>query len=80
MRHDRVVSRYVIPIGIEQVDSWSIGTRVLGRHMSGLRPLAQALYRMTPLELIELRKQLTELLDVGLVHPSKAVYGALVLS
>ena len=31
---------------------------------------------MTPLELIELRKKLTKLLDVGLVQPSKAPYGA----
>ena len=42
----------------------------------GSRPLAQAPYRMTPLEFIELRKQLTELLDAGLVQPSKASYGA----
>ena len=25
MRHDSVVSRYVIPIGIPQVDGWSKG-------------------------------------------------------
>ena len=48
--------------------------------MLGSRPLAQAPYRMTPLELIELRKQLTELLDAGLVQPSKEPCGALVLS
>ena len=35
--------------------------------MLGLRPPAQASYRMTPLESIELRKQLTELLDSGFV-------------
>ena len=34
---------------------------------------------MTPPELIELWKQLTELLDAGLVQPSKAPYGAPVL-
>ena len=44
--------------------------------VSGLRPPAQAPYRMTTPELIELRKQLTELLDAGLVQPSKAPYGA----
>ena len=44
-----------------------------------LRPLAQAPYRMTPPELRELRKQLMELLDAGLVQPSKASYGAPVL-
>ena len=43
------------------------------------RPPAQAPYRITPPELIELRKQLTELLDTGLVQPSKAPYGAPVL-
>ena len=47
--------------------------------MPGSRPPAQAPYRMTPLELRELRKQLTELLDAGLVQPSKAPYGAPVL-
>ena len=33
----------------------------------GSRPPTQAPYRMTPLVLIELRKQLTKLLDAGLV-------------
>ena len=45
----------------------------------GSRPPTQAPYRMTPPELRELRKQLTELLDAGLVQPSKAPYGAPVL-
>ena len=36
-------------------------------------------YWMTPPELTELRKQLMELLDAGLVQPSKAPYGAPVL-
>ena len=45
----------------------------------GSRPPAQAPYRMTPPELIELRKQLTELLDAGFVQPSKVSYRALVL-
>ena len=36
----------------------------------------QAPYRMAPKELTELRKQLNELLDVGLIQPSKAPYGA----
>ena len=34
---------------------------------------------MSPSELVELRKQLTELLEVGFLRPSKAPYGALVL-
>ena len=45
----------------------------------GSRTPAQAPYRMTPLELIELRKQLTELLDAGLVQLSKVMYGTPVL-
>ena len=44
--------------------------------MLGSRTPSQAPYRMTP---PELRKQLMELLDAGLVQPSKAPYGAPVL-
>ena len=44
--------------------------------MLGSRPLAQAPYWITPPKLIELQKQLAELLDAGLVQPSKAPYGA----
>ena len=40
---------------------------------------AQAPYCMSPLELGDLRKQLTELLDAGMIQPSKAPYGAPVL-
>ena len=47
--------------------------------MPGSRTPAQAPYQMTPPELKELRKQFTELLDAGLVQPSKASYGAQVL-
>ena len=45
----------------------------------GSRAPAQAPYRMSPPELIELRKQLIELLDAGMIQPSKAPYGAPVL-
>ena len=45
----------------------------------GSRTPAQSPYRMTPPELTNLWKQLTELLDAGLVQPSKAPYRALVL-
>lgn len=45
----------------------------------GARPPAMAPYRMAPPELEELRKQLTELLDKGMIRPSKAPYGAPVL-
>ena len=40
---------------------------------------AQAPYRMAPKELAELRRQLNELLEAGLIQPSKAPYGAPVL-
>ncbi|RVW51386.1 Retrovirus-related Pol polyprotein from transposon 297 [Vitis vinifera] len=41
----------------------------------GARPLAMGPYKMTPLELEELRRQLKELLDAGFIQPSKAPYG-----
>ena len=40
---------------------------------------SQAPYRMAPKELVELRKQLNELLDAGLIQTSKASYGAPIL-
>lgn len=39
----------------------------------------KAPYRMSPMELAELRKQLGELLEAGLVQPSKAPFGSPVL-
>ena len=45
----------------------------------GSKPPSKAPYRMSPMELVEMRKQLTELLDAGYIQPSKAPYGALVL-
>ncbi|KAA8532247.1 hypothetical protein F0562_032280 [Nyssa sinensis] len=45
----------------------------------GVRPPAQAPYRMAPPQLVKLRKQLKELLDVGFIQPSKAPFGAPVL-
>ena len=40
--------------------------------ISGSKPPALAPYRMSPVELLELRKQLKELLDAGLIRPSRA--------
>ncbi|XP_047335399.1 uncharacterized protein LOC124938921 [Impatiens glandulifera] len=40
---------------------------------------AKAPYRMGPSELVELRKQLTELLEGGLIRPSKTPYGSPIL-
>ncbi|GLT65603.1 hypothetical protein SLA2020_380240 [Shorea laevis] len=45
----------------------------------GARPPAKAPYRMAPIELEELRKQLEELLEAGDIQPYKAPYGAPVL-
>ena len=42
----------------------------------GARPPSQALHRMSPAELLELRKQLNELLEASFIQPSKAPYGA----
>ena len=47
--------------------------------LPGIVAPTQAPYRMTPKELAELRKQLNELLDVGLIQPPKDPYGAPVL-
>ena len=43
------------------------------------KPHAQVPYRMAPVELLELRKQLKELLDSGMIQPSRAPFGAPVL-
>ena len=45
----------------------------------GTKAPTQAPYRMPPIELLEFRKQLKKLLDVGLIQPSRVAYGALVL-
>lgn len=45
----------------------------------GATPPATVPYRMAPLELEELRRQLKELMYIGYIHPSKAPYGAPVL-
>jgi hypothetical protein len=38
----------------------------------GMAPIAKALYKMSPLELEELKVQLHELLDKGFIHPSSS--------
>ena len=45
----------------------------------GTKPPAMGAYKMAPPELEKLRRQLKELLDVGFIQPSKALYGAPVL-
>ncbi|RVW82471.1 Transposon Tf2-8 polyprotein [Vitis vinifera] len=47
--------------------------------LPGTKTPAQAPYRMPLVELLKLRKQLKELLDAGLIQPSRAPYGAPVL-
>ena len=45
----------------------------------GVNHQAKNAYRMAPPELVELRKQLDELLTAGFIRPAKAPYGAPVL-
>ena len=45
----------------------------------GVKPPSKAPYKMSPMELAKMRKQLIELLDAGYIQPSKAPYGAPVL-
>ena len=45
----------------------------------GVAPISVPPYRMTPLELQELKKQLQELLDKGYIRPSVSPWGTLVL-
>ena len=47
--------------------------------LPGTKAHAQAPYEISPIELLELRKQLKELLDASLIQPSRVPYGALVL-
>ena len=47
--------------------------------LPGTKASTQAPYRMPPAELLELRKQLKELLDAGLIQPSRAPYSAPVM-
>jgi hypothetical protein len=41
----------------------------------GTAPIAKSLYRMTPVELAELKIQLQDLLDKGYIHPSTSLWG-----
>jgi hypothetical protein len=45
----------------------------------GVSPIAQSPYRMTPMELAELKVQLQEILDKGFIQLSNSPWGALVL-
>jgi len=47
--------------------------------LPGTAPISKAPYRMVPMELIELKKQLQELLDKRLIRPSVSPWGTLVL-
>ena len=47
--------------------------------MSRTRPISIALYRMSPLELAELKKQIEELLEKKFIWPSTSPWGAPVL-
>jgi nitrogen regulatory protein PII-like uncharacterized protein len=41
----------------------------------GTTPISKRPYRMPPIELAELKKQLQELLDKGFIHPSTSPWG-----
>jgi hypothetical protein len=41
----------------------------------GMAPIAKASYKMSPLELIELKMQLQDLLDEGFIYPSSSPWG-----
>jgi hypothetical protein len=45
----------------------------------GTRPISRTPYRMAPKEMLELRKQLNELMDLGLIQESCSPWGAPVL-
>ncbi|KAL8120215.1 hypothetical protein AgCh_017382 [Apium graveolens] len=45
----------------------------------GAEPVSKAPYRMAPMEMIELAKQLQELLEKGVIRPSVSLWGAPVL-
>jgi len=45
----------------------------------GQKPPLKAPYRMSAIELVELKQQLDELLEKGLIRPSRSPYGAPVL-
>ena len=45
----------------------------------GSKPHSKAPYRMSPMELVEMGKQLLELLDSSYIQPSKAPYGTSIL-
>ena len=47
--------------------------------LPGTTPISKAPFRMALAELIELKKQLQELLDKGLIQPSVSPWGAPVL-
>lgn len=47
--------------------------------IEGAKPPAMTPYRMAPLELEELRKQLGDLLEAGFIKPSKSPFGAPIL-
>ncbi|KAL0402680.1 UNVERIFIED_CONTAM: Retrovirus-related Pol polyprotein from transposon [Sesamum latifolium] len=47
--------------------------------LPGVAPISIAPYRMAPVELLELKKQLEELLEKGFIQPSTSPWGALVL-
>ena len=46
--------------------------------LAGTTTISKAPYHMAPVELVELKKQIQDLLDKGLIQPSASPLGALV--
>jgi len=47
--------------------------------LSGIAPISKAPYRMAPMELAEVKKQIQDLLNTGFIRPSTSPWGAPVL-
>jgi hypothetical protein len=45
----------------------------------GSAPIAKSLYRMSPVDMKEMKSQLQGLLDKGYIHPSTSPWGCLAL-
>jgi hypothetical protein len=56
-----------------------LNSPVYGKGNRSIAPIAKSLYRMTPVELAELKIQLQDLLDKGYICPSTSTWGCLAL-
>jgi len=70
--------RYVFPEELHGLPSVR-AIKVSIETVPGISPITQSPYRMTPMELTELKVQLQELLDKGFIRPSNSPWGAPIL-